>query len=136
VLFLGVLYHLESPLEALRRVRSVTNEGGLAVIETEAMEVPDWAHVPLCEFFSADQLNHDLSNWWAPNAAGLIGLCEAAGFRSVQRITPPPWEGLGARLKRATRDWFVATHLRQRLGWQPPAARSVYRYRLIVHAHA
>lgn len=39
VLYLGVLYHMENPLSALRRLRSVTKE--IAIIETEAVEVPD-----------------------------------------------------------------------------------------------
>ena len=37
VLYLGVLYHMENPLAALRRVRALTN--GVAIIETEAIAV-------------------------------------------------------------------------------------------------
>ena len=38
VLYLGVLYHMEEPLTAMRRVSAVTTE--LAVVETEAIVVP------------------------------------------------------------------------------------------------
>ncbi len=38
VLFLGVIYHLEEPLRALRRLRQVTR--GVAVIESEAVVLP------------------------------------------------------------------------------------------------
>jgi SAM-dependent methyltransferase len=38
VLFLGVIYHLENPLAAARRLREITRE--LAVVESEAIHVP------------------------------------------------------------------------------------------------
>ena len=40
VLFLGVIYHLEEPLRALRRLRQVTR--GVAVIESEAVVLPEF----------------------------------------------------------------------------------------------
>lgn len=82
VLYLGVLYHMEEPLTSMRRLRSVVTPGGLAVIETEAVEVPglDRAY---CEFFPGQELNNDPSNWWAPNAKALEGLGRAAGFREM-----------------------------------------------------
>lgn len=82
VLYLGVLYHMEEPLTSMRRLRSVVAPGGLAVIETEAVEVPglDRAY---CEFFPGQELNNDPSNWWAPNAKALEGLGRAAGFREM-----------------------------------------------------
>ncbi len=40
VLFLGVLYHMEDPLRALRRVVEMTAHGGLVVIETAAVDIP------------------------------------------------------------------------------------------------
>lgn len=64
VLFLGVLYHLEDPVRALRRVGEVTRE--LAVIETEAVHLPGHENQPLFEFYPSNELNADVSNWWAP----------------------------------------------------------------------
>jgi tRNA (mo5U34)-methyltransferase len=83
VLFLGVLYHLEDPLTAVRRLRSVVAPGGLVVIETEAMEVLGMSRWCYWEFYPGQELNNDPSNWWVPNARALEGMCRAAGFRQT-----------------------------------------------------
>jgi len=83
VLFLGVLYHMENPLAAVRRVHEVTAPGGIAVIETEAMNIRGLAGRPYCEFLPANEMNNDPSNWWVPNAKAVEGLCRAAGFPDV-----------------------------------------------------
>src|SRR3954470_13085910 len=49
VLFMGVLYHMENPLDTLKRVRRLTKE--LAVIETEAVAIAGFEPRPFCEFF-------------------------------------------------------------------------------------
>ena len=82
VFFLGVLYHMENPLASLRRVASLTN--GLAIIETHAIIVAGFEHLELCEFYSSNQLNGDVSNWWGPNLKALEGMCRAAGFARVE----------------------------------------------------
>jgi tRNA (mo5U34)-methyltransferase len=88
VLFLGVLYHLEDPLRALRRLRAVTRE--LAVISTQAVRVRDHEDRAMWEFFEGGELNDDVSNWWAPNLRGLCGACRAAGFTSAERVAGEP----------------------------------------------
>jgi tRNA (mo5U34)-methyltransferase len=88
VLFLGVLYHTQNPLAALQRLASLTRE--VAVIETEAMEVPGAADLALCEFFPTNELNGDYSNWWSPNILALRGLLQAAGFKRVEVLQGPP----------------------------------------------
>lgn len=88
VLFLGSLYHMENPLEAMKRVASVTKE--LAIIETEAVLFQGLEQHALCEFFPSNELNNDVSNWWAPNEKALAGLCRAAGFRRVESVVGPP----------------------------------------------
>ncbi len=88
VLFLGVLYHMRHPLLALERVCRLTKE--LAVIETEAVALPGFEDRALCEFFEADGLYGDPTNWWAPNAKALEGLCRAAGFRRAEVLTTAP----------------------------------------------
>lgn len=97
VFFLGVLYHLENPLAAMRRVFELTGE--VAIIETAAVMIPGYEHVPMFEFYESNELNGDVSNWWAPNHRALVGLCRAAGFRRVEALTNPPPHRLATRLK-------------------------------------
>jgi tRNA (mo5U34)-methyltransferase len=87
VLFLGVLYHMENPLESLKRLAAVTRE--VAVIETQAVVVPGFEDRELCQFFESNELNNDVSNWWAPNRRALEGMCRAAGFSRVETIQGP-----------------------------------------------
>lgn len=82
VLYLGVLYHIPEPLTALQRVAAVTRE--LAVVETEAVVVPGFEHEALWRFFPGAELNADVSNWWAPNMAALIGALNAVGFGATE----------------------------------------------------
>jgi len=127
VLFLGVLYHLENPLQAVRRVFELTSE--LAIIETAAVTIPGYEHVPLCEFYESNELNADVSNWWAPNQRALIGLCRAAGFRRVEPLNDAPLPAVSTRLK-STAKYLVAG-----TGMELPARRlNTSRYRAIVHA--
>lgn len=94
VLYMGVLYHMEDPLEALRRVRRVTKQ--VAVIETEAVAVGGFEDRPLCEFFpTGAKLMDDPTNFWAPNAPALVGLCKTAGFSRVELLCAPPDPGVG-----------------------------------------
>jgi len=85
VLYLGVLYHMEDPLRALRRLAGVTGE--LAVVETEAVVIPGLEHDALWRFFPGAELNGDVSNWWAPNANALLGALRAAGFASAVQVS-------------------------------------------------
>lgn len=82
--FMGVLYHMQDPLGSLKRLASITKE--LAIIETHAISVPGYEHLELSEFYSANQLNGDSTNWWGPNLRALIGMCQAAGFSRVEVV--------------------------------------------------
>jgi tRNA (mo5U34)-methyltransferase len=83
VLYLGGLYHMEDPLTALRRVRRLTKE--LAIVETAGVVVPGREETPLFRFYPPDdKLSGDPSNFWAPNLAGLEGICAAAGFGRIE----------------------------------------------------
>ncbi len=82
VLFLGVLYHLENPMAAMRKLSLLTRE--LAVIETASIAVPGREREALWEYYGQNELAHDSSNWWAPSLAGLTSMCLATGFRRVQ----------------------------------------------------
>jgi tRNA (mo5U34)-methyltransferase len=107
VLYLGSLYHMEDPLRAMRRVAAVTKE--LAVIETEAAVFRGLEEYALCEFFESNELNGDVSNWWAPNEKALAGLCRAAGFIRVESVVGPALQS-------------------------DPETPAVVRYRSVVHA--
>lgn len=82
VLLLGVIYHLEEPLRALRRLRHVTRT--LAVIESEAVPLAG----SLWQFVGAT--SHDPSIWWVPTAEGLRAMCCAAGYSRADIVSGPP----------------------------------------------
>ena len=101
VLYFGVLYHMVNPIEALKRVRQVTNE--VAVIETSGIAVPGYADASLVHFFSGNELNDDYGNWFAPSAPALVGMCRSAGFKratvvATENVLPP--QGRLARARR------------------------------------
>jgi len=87
VLYLGVLYHMPDPVQALRRVAAVTRHQ--AIIETEAMFIRDHPEA-LWRFFPNAELNHDRSNWWVPNIDALMGLIGAAGFSNAEILAGEP----------------------------------------------
>lgn len=90
VLFLGILYHMEEPLAAVRRVASLVKPGGLLAIETEAVEIPSAPDGAFFEFFPGNELNDDVANWWAPNGKALEGLVTAAGLVNFEWLKGPP----------------------------------------------
>jgi tRNA (mo5U34)-methyltransferase len=115
VFYFGVLYHMVNPLEALRRLRRVTNE--VAVIETAGISVPAFSDRCLINFYPGPELSGDYGNWFAPSTAALVGMCRSAGFRRatiVGKEEELPWRG----------------RLRRVLGRQPIPRR------LIAHAFA
>ena len=124
VLFLGVLYHLEDPLLSKRKVAQFVKPGGLCIIETAAMEIPGSGDRAFCEFFPGQELNGDASNWWAPNAAALTGLCRAAGFGSARVL--PSRKSLSP-VRRVSRSL-------KRVVAQLPLVSMPLRYRAISHA--
>ncbi len=71
VFFLGVLYHMENPLEAMKRVAEFTKQ--LAIIETAAVNFPGYEHSSLCEFYESNELNNDVSNWVGAERTGTRG---------------------------------------------------------------
>ena len=88
VLFMGVIYHLEEPLTALRRVRELTR--GFAAIETEAVTLPGSGGRPLWQFVDGARLNDDPTVLWVPTAEGLQAMCLAAGFSRAEIVSGPP----------------------------------------------
>jgi tRNA (mo5U34)-methyltransferase len=98
VLYFGVLYHMVNPIEALMRVRKVTE--GVAVIETSGIYVAGNARTDLVGFYAGNELNSDFGNWFAPSDSALVGMCRSAGFR---RATIAAKEEVLPRKQRLTR---------------------------------
>jgi len=97
VLFMGVLYHLRSPLVALDAIRSVMKDGGSLFVGTMIIDdyflLPDGRvttldevnpllkNVPLWQAYPGDSLNGDYTNCFAPNRRALEVALEEAQFR-------------------------------------------------------
>jgi tRNA (mo5U34)-methyltransferase len=92
VLYLGVLYHIEDPMAALRRVGAVT--GRRAVIETEAVVVPGYEHEALWRFSPAPSSTATCRTGgrrtWPPSSARWVPRA-SAGRRSPSARRPSCW---------------------------------------------
>ena len=109
VFFLGVLYHLAEPFKALKRLALFTRE--LAIIETSAVYLPGHEDQALFEFYESNELNADVSNWWAPNLTGLVKCCRAAGFQRVEPVHGyPPRESSASVADGSPRRYRLTVH--------------------------
>jgi tRNA (mo5U34)-methyltransferase len=91
VLFLGVLYHVKDPLQALERAASVTGE--LLVVETcTALDILPW---PVMRYYQGRELNDDPTNFFAPNRLCLAAMARDLGFKRIEMTghpaTKPHW---------------------------------------------
>ena len=92
MLFLGVLYHLPEPLEALQRVASVTRE--LLILET--MVDLTFMRQPALSFQRGRSQPRSLyrhwrmdpTTWFVPNEAAVITMLEHVGFSKIERVYP------------------------------------------------
>lgn len=118
VLFLGVMYHLRNPFEALFSLRKVTK--GTLIIETAC----DFAftRAPALAFYPKGELSRDIYNWFAPNRAALLGMCKAAGFREARVMYS---------MSPLTR---VARAIDRRKRFSEPVWHGIRRGRIVVHA--
>ncbi len=100
VLFLGVLYHLPSPLEGLEAVAAVAND--CLIVETHAnlIDLP----TPALAYYPGASLNGDASNFFGPNPAFVIEAlkeCEFARFDTHivhDRLTVHAWRNTKRRV--------------------------------------
>lgn len=65
ILFLGVLYHLQNPMLAIKNINDLLNKTGKVVIETTTRN--NDFDKPVMEFHHKYSLNKDNNNWWSPN---------------------------------------------------------------------
>ncbi len=86
VLFLGVLYHLKDPLDALERVASVCRE--LLVVETET--ALNFLPYPAARLWPRGELRGDDTNWWSINQRALVSLLKLHGFKDVKVVYKTP----------------------------------------------
>jgi hypothetical protein len=105
-LCLGLLYHLDNPMDAIRRVRAVTKE--LCVIDTQVLH----KSAPVVTAWITDDNQIETNNvigiikepdamvnpsaavtplTFIMNEAALMTMLESAGFRDIERV--PPFEG-------------------------------------------
>lgn len=99
VLFTGVLYHMRHPLLALERVASVTRNW--LILETAVDML--WKRRPALAFYPANELNHDPTNWFAPNPQALRGMLDAVGYRRVAIVFQ---QSFPYRVGRAAKEWL------------------------------
>ena len=90
VMFAGVIYHTQNPLEALTRLRRVTRE--VAIVESHLNESLG-TDEPYMVFYENDELAGGFDNWWGPNLACLLAMLRTAGFTRMETTgfhhTPP-----------------------------------------------
>ncbi len=95
VLFLGLLYHLPDPIQAIDLVRTLCT--GRLCLETHAIDnglimpdgtmkplaelSPQLADIPLMQFYPGKTLADDATNYWGPNLACLKGMVEECRFK-------------------------------------------------------
>jgi tRNA (mo5U34)-methyltransferase len=94
VLFFGVLYHLRYPLLAIdqlkRIVRGTIYAETLVIDQRFLAEGRDFqplesyhkalTNVPLWQFYKADEMTGDYSNWFGPNILAVLEAFESAGL--------------------------------------------------------
>jgi tRNA (mo5U34)-methyltransferase len=78
VLFARVLYHVEDPIEAVKRVGRVTKE--FAILETHVNNCLG-TEVTYAVFYEKDDFSRDPTNWWGPNLPCLEPWIKVAGFK-------------------------------------------------------
>jgi tRNA (mo5U34)-methyltransferase len=79
-LFLGVLYHQENPIEALRILYELTGE--TTIIESAVLLDP--RSRPRHKYYPEAELNNDPTNWYVPNKPRLMEWIQDAGFSKVK----------------------------------------------------
>jgi hypothetical protein len=91
-MFLGVLYHLKEPFQALERVASVTGE--MLILETLVdltfMRQPALTfHLGKSQPFSFYRhWRSDPGTWFDPNEAAVVTILEQVGFKKIKRVYP------------------------------------------------
>ena len=100
VMFAGILYHLKHPLLVLEEIGRRCRDA--VIVESEIIpedprnllmtRLGPLGEVKLTpatkgfmKFYERDELNGDMSNWWAPDTECLLGMLRVAGFKYFSR---------------------------------------------------
>ncbi len=84
VLFLGVLYHVPHPLEALLRVSACTRSHLILETHVDLLDIER----PAIAYYPDDECTHDTTNWNGPNTAAVEAMLRTAGFNRVESLPP------------------------------------------------
>jgi len=104
-LFLGLLYHLDRPVEALERLREVTKPGGVAVVDTSLSLLPGKALEVRVDRPHDQNFRNRLCLF--PSFSSVAPLLRHAGFREVYYV-PPRGSDLPRDYRREYRTtWFA-----------------------------
>jgi tRNA (mo5U34)-methyltransferase len=128
VFLLGVLYHLEDPINSLRQIASLTRE--LLVVET--LIDMTWSRRPAAAFYPAAEINEDASNWWGPNPPAVLGMLRAAGFRDAKYLGGG---NLPGKVRHVLYNLGNAAHSRLARGRAPLPWSYAQTDRGVFHAH-
>src|SRR5207342_362992 len=84
-LFCGVYYHLKHPLLALAKLRQVTKDGGIIIVEGA---IVDGLQEASARFYYHELLGDDPSNWWVPTLPCLRQCVECSFFEIIGEQGP------------------------------------------------
>ncbi|MFN6129416.1 MAG: DUF1698 domain-containing protein [Planctomycetota bacterium] len=114
IIFCGVYYHLRHPLRALAIIRRVMREGGVVIVEGDAIINSKRPHA---WFLYDDLYSNDPSNWWVPTTSCLTQWIRSCYFdiRSLEVLEKSP--SSFQRFKEG-----VKTIIK---GWEPRVSRAV-----------
>jgi tRNA (mo5U34)-methyltransferase len=89
VLFMGVFYHLQDPIAALRQIATLAREVLIVETHTDALET----RRPAMIMYPGVELDGDGTCWWGPNPACVVALLKQCGFAKVDAA----WSKIGYR---------------------------------------
>jgi tRNA (mo5U34)-methyltransferase len=124
VLFLGVLYHLPSPLEGLQVVAEVASD--CLIVETHTDLIVH--RTPALAYYLGTSLNNDGSNFFGPNPAFVIEALRECGFSTFDtymnkhgRLTVHAWRNTKRRVIGAAPE---VHHVQTEALWRRIASRA------------
>jgi tRNA (mo5U34)-methyltransferase len=114
VLFLGVLYHMKRPDDALECVARLTKD--LLILETHVDLLN--LRTPAVALYPGRELDDDPTNWCGPNHAALEWMLRDVGFTDLERVFESPrwWRaGRAAKLAGRGRSPFLRAYRQGRV---------------------
>ena len=85
VLFLGVFYHLEDPINVIANIAEVATSWLVVETHLDLDDVPN----PAMRYYAGAELADDPTNWWGPNQRCVEDLLRTAGFTEIHFTRNP-----------------------------------------------